>query len=435
MKRSPAAVASSLLLAVCGAAQAAPWIEPLPVGFYVTDLSYDGTAAAGNITGDGSYETFRWTAATSVVPLGQASVPAIGVGGGSPDISYDGTRVSASILSSDNNLTLGLWTEGQGWSEAFPPAPEFVLIQDQTYGSAWGLSGDGRMVTGYYITSNLSSKVQGCGWSPTDGLTDYASPRARVNAASYNGSVVAGWEDNAAVWHGSWSPTVWRDGTKYYLSDALGSTQVTSVNIDGSFAVGYGPDEFGGQQAATVWHWNGAGYDTQVVGYLPETVYTYGNAQFTSISDDGKIAVGNNRLAFNPNQGVKAIIWTAETGLVEGYDYLDSIGVTLPENFDLRDFQSISPDGSTIAAAGVNLDYFVFQTILIHLHDPCPADTNSDWQVDDSDFVVFANSYDVLDCTDPTMPLRCPADLNHDGLVDDTDFVMFAAAYDQLLCP
>lgn len=430
MKRSYSALASSLLLAVCGTAGAAPTLQALPPGFYVCDLSYDGTAAAGNIVGDGSYETFFWSAETSVVPLGAASVPAIGAGGGSPDISYDGRHVSASILSSDMHVTLGLWSEETGWLEAFPPVPEFVGVQDQTYGSAWGLSGDGKSVVGYYV-STVNSDVQPCAWSVENGVVDFESPRGRVNAASYDASVVGGWEDSGL---GPWFPTVWRDGEKYFLSDALGSTMVNSMNIDGSVVVGHSPDEFGGMQAATIWSWNGEGYDTVFAGYLPETTYGWGSAQFTSVSDDGKIAVGYNRLAFNPNQGGKPIIWTPETGLMNGIDYLTSLGVWIPDDIDLRDFQSISPDGSTIAAAGVNLEYFVYQSIIIRLHAPCAADMNHDWMVEDSDFVVFASSYDVLDCADPAMPLRCPADLNHDGSVDDADFVLFAGAYDALLC-
>ena len=65
----------------------------------------------------------------------------------------------------------------------------------------------------------------------------------------------------------------------------------------------------------------------------------------------------------------------------------------------------------------------------------CPADLNSDDFVDDSDFVLFANAYNVLVCDDPAMPVGCPADLNGDGFVDDTDFVAFADAYNALLCP
>jgi len=424
-------VAVSAASVVASAGLAAPWIEELAPGFYVTDLSYDGTAAAGNIVGDYSYETFRWTAATGAVPLGQASVPAIGVGGGSPDISYDGKSVSASILSSDSNLTLGLWNQETGWLEAFPPAPEFVMIQDQAYGSAWGLSGDGNSVVGYYYRTP-SYHVQPCAWSQQNGLIDFDSPRARLNAASYDGSVVAGWEDSGL---GPWFPMVWRDGTKYFLSDALGSTQVHSLSLDGTFAVGMGLDEYNAQQSAVIWRWNGAGYDTVFAGYHPDIVYSWGAAMFTSVTDDGNIAVGTTRLAFNPNQGVRAIIWTPETGLLDGGEFLDSIGVNLPENFELRDFQSVSPDGSVIAAAGINYDFSTFQTILIHLHEPCPADFNSDRMVEDSDFVLFANAYDMLDCSDQSMPLRCPSDMNRDGFVDDADFVLFASAYDMLLCP
>lgn len=64
----------------------------------------------------------------------------------------------------------------------------------------------------------------------------------------------------------------------------------------------------------------------------------------------------------------------------------------------------------------------------------CPADLNADCLVDDSDFQIFARSYDILLCSDPTMPFNCPADLNKDTLVDDQDFGVFVQAYDALLC-
>lgn len=67
--------------------------------------------------------------------------------------------------------------------------------------------------------------------------------------------------------------------------------------------------------------------------------------------------------------------------------------------------------------------------------EPCPADLNNDGFVEDSDFVIFAEAYNLLDCADPTMPAGCPSDLNNDGFVDDADFVVFAEAYNALLCP
>jgi hypothetical protein len=67
--------------------------------------------------------------------------------------------------------------------------------------------------------------------------------------------------------------------------------------------------------------------------------------------------------------------------------------------------------------------------------DSCKGDLNRDGLVDDADFSIFVVAYDLLDCTDPAMPLGCPSDLNADTLVDDADFSIFAVAYDAVLCP
>lgn len=65
----------------------------------------------------------------------------------------------------------------------------------------------------------------------------------------------------------------------------------------------------------------------------------------------------------------------------------------------------------------------------------CHGDFNSDLAVDDSDFLFFSNSYDIMDCADPLMPHNCPGDYNADGYVDDADFLIFVTAYDVLVCP
>lgn len=75
------------------------------------------------------------------------------------------------------------------------------------------------------------------------------------------------------------------------------------------------------------------------------------------------------------------------------------------------------------------------RTMVLLKHIACPADFNDDGLVDDSDFVAFANGYNILDCADPSMPVGCPADLSGDGVVEDADFVIFVAAYNELLCP
>lgn len=75
------------------------------------------------------------------------------------------------------------------------------------------------------------------------------------------------------------------------------------------------------------------------------------------------------------------------------------------------------------------------ETALVCRAGACVGDLNNDGVVDDSDFVIFAEAYNILDCFDPAMPAGCPADLNEDGMVDDADFVIFVPAYDQLICP
>lgn len=65
----------------------------------------------------------------------------------------------------------------------------------------------------------------------------------------------------------------------------------------------------------------------------------------------------------------------------------------------------------------------------------CPADLNNDGVVDDIDFQFFVLAYNLLDCTDPDMPLGCPSDLNYDSIVDDLDFQVFITGYNAVLCP
>lgn len=65
----------------------------------------------------------------------------------------------------------------------------------------------------------------------------------------------------------------------------------------------------------------------------------------------------------------------------------------------------------------------------------CASDLNGDGRVDDADFLLFCAGYDLMLCTDPSMPEACPADLNRDREVDDTDFRTFVLAYAQMLCP
>jgi uncharacterized membrane protein len=179
---------------------------------YATDVSDDGTVVVGNL--QASYEPFRWTAATGVVPLGRSSVEVLRVGGGIPAVSADGTRVSSTILGADSTYaTQGLWILGQGWLETMPPTPPDGGLMDLQYGSAWGLSGDGTTLVGlYWRPGQPGGSAHASAWTAATGVVDLGSSGgdSRANRANHDGAVVTGWSANPVS--GDWRPAVWVAG-------------------------------------------------------------------------------------------------------------------------------------------------------------------------------------------------------------------------------
>lgn len=60
----------------------------------------------------------------------------------------------------------------------------------------------------------------------------------------------------------------------------------------------------------------------------------------------------------------------------------------------------------------------------------CAPDLNGDGVIDDVDFVLFAQNYDLFSVP----PASGACDFNDDAQIDDVDFVIFASAYDQYVC-
>lgn len=339
-------------------------ITLLPPGFLITDLSIGGEAACGNVQGDGSYETFRWTAADGVVRLGAASVPAIGVGGGTPDISYNGRRVSAGILSSNSLETIGIWDIVNGWTEAMPPMQPDGRIMDQSLGSAWGLSGDGNNVTGFYW--NTLGDAQGCSWSivthEMTTTTQTVGRSVRINASNFDASVLGGWEER---YDGPWCPTVWRNGTKMILDSYGIPTQVYTVDGSGNVVAGDSVDPAQATRSATIWRWNGSSYVAQRCGWLKGTQLTSGGAAFEAIADNGTIGVGTNMYTWYPGAAVDGFVWTPKGGMVKDTTFITSLGLTAPQ-MDIRSLNAISPDGTAIAGYGLRFDGS-YQSFIIKL--------------------------------------------------------------------
>lgn len=417
--------AALLLIAAAGTApaQSVTFLRP---NYIATDLSADGRVACGNLVGP--YETFRWTAETGEVRLGAGTVDVLGVGAGSPDISYDGTRISATIITEDNTMaTQGIWTEGQGWDRLQPPiAPDGFPI-DQSISSAWGLSGDGSTLTGFYWYQGVdeggtpfAGRARPSSWSQATGLVGHeVTPgrSARINGSNYDGTVLCGWEENS---FGAWQPTVWRNGTKIRLSENEAFVEAEQLTADGDTVVGHSLNTFTLNREPTVWTWNGASYDEQRMGVLPGTPAITGFGIALCVSDDASIIGGVNFYSFSPGGPADGFIWTEGTGMVTADDYVASIGLDIADQIQIRSVNAMSADGSTIAVDGLHPTTFDLVGAIIRLTPDCVADLNGDGLLDLADvnaFVAAFLSHDAI------------ADLNGDDVFDLADVSAFVTSF------
>lgn len=129
-------------------------------------------------------------------------------------------------------------------------------------------------------------------------------------------------------------------------------------------------------------------------------------------------------------QGGNICITLRTQGALPGNTFLDTDTDTPSARSGMR-FSSAGPDALVADSTwGGIVARFAFTARAF-----CPWDLNNDGLVNDDDFVVFLAAYNILDCTDGSMPAGCPADFTFDTLVDDLDFQAFLGPYGELLCP
>lgn len=335
-------------VAACTVAQAEVTFEIMGLGG-ATDISADGSVVVGNTQGD--YETFRWTEETGMVPLGLATVPVIGTGAGTPDVSADGTRVSATILGWDGTYgTQGLWTLGSGWQELMPPTPPGGGILGSLYGSAWGLSDDGGTVVGYYyyLPGEPEGAAHASYWTEGTGVVGLgtAGVQGRANDADGDGSVVVGWVASSV---GVWQPTVWVDEDMTILNASPILCEASVVNGAGTILAGQTYSDSLSHRVATVWRWNGSGWDEEVLGAIAGTFANYGTVYPHEMTPDGSMVIGYNAFDWNQSTG---FIWTEEAGMVDVEDYLSDNGITVPTSYNIRSLTGMSDDGTVMIGCG-----------------------------------------------------------------------------------
>jgi len=358
------ALAAGLLQAAVPA-QAKSWTE---VGDgWVTGLSADGRAATGQLSGD--YQTFRWSAKTGQVPLGRATT-AIGLYSGSPAISADGKVVASSILDDSGQVGVqGRWTEAAGW-QVLNPMPRDAGQVDLDLAGVYGMSGNGKVVTGlYWRPGRPGGLAHGSAWTERKGVKDQGSSgrSSRIDDANHDGSVLVGWDEH--IDWGIRQATAWVQGQRQLLEVSEWPSEAASVSADGTRVVGQAYDAATGVESAVMWTANAGSWQRQVLGVLPGTDWD-GSAYASGLSDDGQVVVGLGRTTFGPR--TKGWVWTPATGLMEARAFLAAQGIKLPQHYLVLQVSAVSGDGSTLALTTTDLNLpGSFRALLVRL--PAPA--------------------------------------------------------------
>jgi len=334
----------------------------------VTDLSTDGQSATGQMYG--TYETFHWNASTGLTLLGRNMATEIGIPPpGLPAISGDGKKVAATVMNDANTYgTQAVWTAEKGWT-VLKPLPADGGVMDTDDGSVWGMSRDGKVITGLYWRPNQSGgSAHGSVWKAKVGMVGMptAGGSARIDDANKDGSVLAGWEEDPNT--GSRLPAVWVNGERTWLDLNYGEAE--AVNGDGDILVGQAPDPETGIPAAARWKWNGKKWETKILGILPNSDWG-GMAYANALSDDGKLVGGLARTTFTP--ATSGFLWTKATGLVLAADFLKTHGYS-SRGYNLTNVIAITPKGDKLVIVEVmKRSPYTQRSMLITLPDAAIA--------------------------------------------------------------
>jgi len=311
---------------------------------WISGISADGKSATGQM--NDNYETFLWKRGSAAQRLGRSTVDVLGVSGGWPAISADGQTIASSILSDDGTLmTSGIWSNGV-WSQ-IGPLPDDVGSGDSQDSAVWAMSGDGKTVAGlYWRYGQTGGLAHPYTWKAGTQMIDLGTSggSGRINGASHDGSVMAGWQEDVGT--GSWAATVWVNGQRTQLGAPGGFGMAQAVSPDGAYVVGQDSNPKNGRAEAAMWHWNGSSWDRTSLGVLKGTVS--GDAYANGVSADGKVVVGFGKKEWGPG-GAIGWVWTQKRGrMVPAKAFFAEFGYNDPE-FDIGWVMAVSPDARSFA--------------------------------------------------------------------------------------
>lgn len=362
-----AGAALALLAAAPLAAQAETFEGRDICRCYVSDLSDDGMAATGTL--NGSYQTFYWTWQGGMTPLGRGTMRKLQVTAGTPAISGDGTTVASTIVDSTKTYgTQGRWTAATGWQQLMPPRPGDGAIVDSFDGSVFGMSRDGKVVTGlYWRNTGVGGLAHGSRWTEGGQVVDMGSSggSSRIDGANADGSVLVGFDEHPQ--QGIRRAAVWVNGVLTVLEDTDWPSEAATVNAAGTIIVGQYADSTDYLTHAAMWKWNGSQWVRKDLGVLDGTK-DGGMAYALGLTDDGKTVVGMARRFFSPAS--KGFVWTEETGMVEATKYFKDRGYTFGKKFIIESIPAISKDGQVMAIAGTEVATGQLRSIAVRSVSP-----------------------------------------------------------------
>lgn len=299
----------------------------------VTGVSNEGIAV-GNVAG---VEHFLWSQNEGGRIIGNTSDTGVA---GSTNISADGIFISATVVDPDTNReTVGIYipTLGEEWLylPGFTEDGEAAVFgmssgADFNVGLAWINAGTAHAAVweGPGIPTDLGSSVSG--------------RSSRANAVSTNGSVIVGWQDsNQGIRMGA----VWRNHQQELLTDEDGNPlgEALAVSGDGQTITGYALD-------GRAYIWN----ETDGTIYYSNDNEEYINS-ITSLSEDGKTAVG---FSYSPFDGIllgEGFIWFKDSGFHNLDDYITTLGFD-NQGITFSVVTALSANGAFVGGIGADFD-------------------------------------------------------------------------------
>lgn len=275
------------------------------------------------------------------------------------------SHVAAGAEMSRYDFAIGQWI----------PLGNLGFSIDSTLSGGFAISGDGNTVTGnsWADTAVGFAYTHAVAWNQTEGLMDLGSlfsvdgRSTRANAASYDGSVVVGWQD----FNGPWKSAVWRKDpaggyfpNEYLLIDTAGSPtdefnqlgECSAVSGDGNWIGGYGDYANNGEP----WIWS------ESTGVMNLGTLIVGGTGFVSaINTDGTVVVGWFNGFFGDPQ--VPFIWTPSGGLQNLNTYINTTLGFSTGSLQVYTASCMSSNAEYIAGYGVDTANFTYASYRLHI--------------------------------------------------------------------